>query len=84
MSDDDAFDAAFGTAQSATDTLITANDVHITAETAAITIAGTPAQGDLVVFQVKRDVSDGADTLAVDAKLIGVRLYYTTDADNDA
>lgn len=82
--DDDAFDVAFGTAQTATDTFIVANDVHISPETSAMTVGGTPAEGDLVTFQVKRDVSDGSDTLAVDAQLIGVRLFYTTNAENDA
>jgi hypothetical protein len=81
LSDDDAIDTAFGTGQTSTDTLLTALDVHIGPESAAITIAGSPAEGDLVVFQVRRDVSD---TLGVDAKLIAIRLFVTTNAANDA
>lgn len=84
LSDDDAIDTAFGTGQTSTDTLITALDVHIGPESSAITIAGTPAEGDMVVFQIRRNVSDGSDTLGVDAKLIGIRLFITTDAANDA
>ena len=84
LSDDDALDAAFGTAQEVTDTLLSAGDLHRSAETAAITIGGTPAEGDMIVFQIYRDASDGADTLAVDAQLIGVRLFYSTGAKNDA
>lgn len=81
LSDDDALDTAFGTAQTVTDTLLATGDVHRTAETSAITIGGSPAEEDLVVFQVYRDV---ADTLAADARLIGVLLYYTTNAATDA
>ena len=84
LSDDDAFDTAFGTAVLATDTLITAADVHTTSESSAITIAGTPAAEDLAVFQVYRAVADAADTLGVDAQLVGVRLYFTVNAATDA
>lgn len=82
-SDDDALDTAFGTAQQATaDTLIAANDEHVTATTSAITIGGTPAEADRVIFQVFRDVSE--DNLGVDAVLLGVELFFTTNAATDA
>lgn len=84
LSNDDALDTAFGTGQTSTDTLIATNDVHIGPESSAITIAGTPAEGDLVFFQIRRNVSDGSDTLNADAKLIGIRLFITTNAANDA
>lgn len=80
-SDDDALDTAFGTAVGVTDTLIAANDAHITAESAAVTIAGTPAEGDMVILQIARDI---VDTLTADAKLIGVHIYITTNAAIDA
>jgi hypothetical protein len=75
--DDDALDAAYGTEQVVTDTLITADDCHITAATAAITIGGPPAVDDLLLFEITREVANGSDTLAVDARLIGVKLQYT-------
>ena len=84
ISNDDAIDAAFGTAQTVTDSTTAANDVMATAATSAVTIAGTPAAGDLVIFQVYRDAANGSDTLAADAKLLAVRLYITTDAGSDA
>lgn len=71
--DDDALDQAQGTAQSVTDTLLTANDAHKTSATSAVTPGGTVASGNLTVVQVTRDV---ADTLAVDARLIGVLLEF--------
>ena len=61
----------------------TANDVMISAETAAITIAGSPAAEEWVYFEIYRDVSDAADDLDIDARLHGVKIHYTIDAGND-
>lgn len=72
--DDDAIDATWGTAQTSTDTLITAGDMHYSPVSSAITIAGTPAAGELVQFRVYRDI---ADTLTADAQLIALKIYYT-------
>ena len=83
-SDDDALDVAFGTEQTSTDTGGTTNDRYIGPESSAITIAGTPATGDVVQFQIKRNPSDGSDTMAIDARLHGVKVYYTTSAATDA
>ncbi len=84
LSDGDALDAAFGTAQQVADTGGTTNTTYITAATSAITIAGSPAAEDWVVFQVKRVPADGSDTMAIDARLHGVTVYITTDAITDA
>lgn len=84
LSNDDALDTAFGTGQTSTDTLIAAGDVHIGPESAAITIGGSPAEGDMVFFQIRRVPANGSDTLGVDARLLGIRLYITTNAANDA
>jgi len=48
-----------------------------------MTVAGSPGAEELVVFQVTRVVGDGGDTMAVDAKLLGIKLHYTTDAEKD-
>jgi hypothetical protein len=74
---DDAIDQATGTAQSATDTLTAANDLDISPATSAITLAGTAANGNPVVFELSRNATAGGDTLAVDARLIGVEISYT-------
>lgn len=81
--DDDALDAALGTAQTATDTGGTTDDAYISPETAAITIAGTPAAEDYVIFQVARVPANGSDNLAVDARLHGIKIHYTTNAARD-
>lgn len=83
-SDDDAGDVAFGTEQTSTDTGGTTNDIYLGPTSSAITIADTPAAGDSVQFQIKRNVSDGSDTMAIDARLHGVRLFFTTNAATDA
>lgn len=80
---DDATDVAFGTEQTSTDTFITAQDNHIGPTSAAITIAGTLSAGTLIQCQIKRNPADGSDTLAVDAKLFGLLIHYTTSAAND-
>jgi len=82
-SDDDAGDVAFGTAVTSTDTGGTTNDIYLGPESAAITIAGTPAAGDSVQFQLNRTVADGSDTLGIDARLHGIRLFFTTNAADD-
>lgn len=79
FTDDDPIDTAYGTEQVVTDTLLTAGDCHRTAESSAITVAGSPAASDLVAFRVKRVPANGSDTLGVDARLIGVELFITTD-----
>lgn len=84
FSDDDAADTAFGTAIQVTDTGGTTNDIYITAETAAVTIAGSPAEADSVWLRFRRVPADGADTLAIDAGLLGVELYYNINANTDA
>jgi hypothetical protein len=84
LSNDDPIDGSWGTAQTVTDTLTAVNDMCISAATSALTIGGTPAAEDLVVFEFYRDAPAGGDTLAADARLIAVRIIYTTDAANDA
>jgi hypothetical protein len=76
----------FGTAATvvaAADT--TTADFTFSTETGACTIGGSPAENDLVFFEVYRDAASGSDTLdGVDAWLTAVRLFYTTNAATDA
>ena len=75
LSDDDAIDTAFGTEVTVTDTLIATNDVHISPESAALTIGGTPAEGDIVFFNLARKTAD--DTLSADAQLLEIVITFT-------
>src|SRR3989344_1683096 len=82
LGDSDAINGAFGTVQTSTDTWLAQNDLHIGPESAAITIGNTPAENDLVVFEVSRVV--GSDTMAGDALLLVIKLFspITTFADD--
>lgn len=60
--------------------LNTADDLHISSATAAMTIAGTPAEGKLVFFRVYRAVANVLDDYADDAELLGVNIQYTESA----
>ena len=84
LADDGSLNTAFGTTVVATAKAHsgTANDLNVTAESGAVTIAGSPSTDEYVFFQISRDVS--ADDLTADAKLLGVKLFFTTDALNDA
>jgi hypothetical protein len=84
VSSGDALDVAFGTAQTSTTTGGTTNTSYQGAESSAITIAGTPATGDLVMLRIHRDPANGSDTLAIDARLHGVLVLFTNDTFNDA
>lgn len=83
FSDADAGDAAFGTVVTVTDTGGTTNAVYHSPVSGAVTIAGSPVENDLVMFQLQRNPADAADTLAVDARVIAVKIHFTINAAND-
>ncbi len=83
--DNDTIDVAYGTAITVTDAGIgTLEDQQVTAESSAVTIAGSPAVDQLTYFQLYRDANAGGDTFSADARVLGVKIFYTTDAANDA
>ena len=84
LADNGDLNTAFGTAVAPTAKAMsgTANDLAVTAESGAVTIAGSPSADEYVFFQISRDVS--ADDLDADAKLLGIKIFFTTDAANDA
>ena len=83
LADNGDLNTAFGTAVAPTAKAHsgTSNDLDVTAESGAVTIAGSPSTDEYVFFQITRDVSD--DTLNADARLLGIKLFFTTDAAND-
>jgi len=83
LADNGDLNTAFGTAVGPTAKAMsgTSNDLAVTAESGAVTIAGSPSTDEYVFFQISRDVS--ADDLNADAKLLGIKLFFTTDAAND-
>ena len=84
VANDDTSDIAFGTAIDVTDAGGGAvEDVLVSPVSAAVTIAGTPADDDYTFFQVVRNATAGGDTFTGDVRLLGIKLFYTTDAAND-
>jgi hypothetical protein len=81
ISHDDTMNAAMGTPTTTAATVTAANDQHTTTESSATTCGGTPAAGDLVAFRLARDTS--GDNAAGDARLIGIKVYWTNDAAKD-
>ena len=83
LADNGDLNTAFGTAvgPAAKAHSGTSNDLDVTAESGAVTIAGSPSTDEYVFFQISRDVS--ADDLTADARLLGIKLFFTTDAAND-
>lgn len=89
LSDGDTHDTAWGTPVVVTDDAQgAADEILVTAESAALTVGGpdsppAPANENIVFFRVFRDVSDGNDDMTEDARLIGVKVFYTIDAETD-
>ena len=84
ISDDDPLNATRGTAATVDDTWLAQGDLHTSAETSAMTIAGSPAAEDLVVFEVSRVVSGVTGNMTGDAKLSGIALFINLNAATDA
>ena len=83
--DGDTIDVAYGTAIEVTDAGIgTVEDQQVTSESSAMTVAGSPAAGEQTYFQLYRDAADGSDTFTGECRVLGVKIFYTTDAANDA
>jgi len=82
--DSDTLDVAYGTGVEVTDAGIgTVEDQQITSESGAVTITAA-AVGEQTYFQLYRDAADGSDTFTGDARVLGIRLFFTTDLANDA
>jgi hypothetical protein len=77
--DGEAIAQDWGTARYVTDINTGHEQLNISSTTAAVTLAGTPAAGEMVQFRGFRDAGGvyGGDTLSVDARLIMVRVTFT-------
>lgn len=74
--DGDALDQTWGTAQTVTDTGGTADDNYISSATSAITVGGSPAAGQKIIFRAFRDADNVSDNLDVDARLHSIKIEY--------
>ena len=49
-----------------------------------MTVAGSTAAGEQSYFQLFRKADDGSDTFTGECRVLGIKLFFTTDAANDA
>lgn len=86
--DGDTWDAAFGTATVVSDTSGTSTISYITSESANITPSGSPAQSDVLNFQIYRTYGTASggntDTLTSVARLEAAKITYIVNAPTDA
>ena len=83
FADNDSIDTAYGTAVAVADAAQGAvEELLVSAESGAVTIAGSPGANELTYFRIGRDVSE--DDMAGDCRLHGIKLHFTTNASNDA
>jgi len=69
-------DLDFGTAQTVADSTEGTGKLNVTAATGALTIAGSPALGDLIYFKLYRKANDVSDLMATNAALFGISIQY--------
>ena len=82
ISNNTTIDVAYGTAVVVTDNAQGAvEELNVSAESGALTIAGSPGDDELCFFRIGRDVS--GDAMAGDARLVGIKIFFTTDLAND-
>ena len=83
--DSDTIDVAYGTEVELNDAGIgTVEDQQVSAESGAVTIAGSPAVNQLTYFEFSRHADGDDDTFTGDARVLGIKIFFSTDAANDA
>ncbi len=83
LGDGEDVNVAFGGIVAVTDnSQSSATEILVSAESGAIACSG--ADGDILYFQISRDANNGSDTMSADARLVGVKIFFTTDKTNDA
>jgi hypothetical protein len=84
LDDSDVIDRTWSTPVVVTDDVQgVAGDVLVTAASGDITPSGTASAPEMLFVRVFRDVSDANDDMAEDARLLAVKLLYTTNAISD-
>jgi len=84
VADDATIDVTYGTEQTITDAGHgTVEDQQVTSVSSALTVKDAAADTQ-TYFQVQRNAASGSDTFTGDARLLGIKIFFTTDAANDA
>jgi len=74
------FDAAVDVTDNGTGTV---EDVLVSPVSANVTVKAAAAD-TYTYFQVSRNATSGSDSFTGDVRLLGIKIFYTTDAANDA
>ncbi len=84
IGNDESLNATFGSVVNIDDTggSTSGYKQYISPVSSAITVTGAAAE-ERFTFSIARDVADGADTLAVDAVLLGIEFFYIVDSPTD-
>jgi hypothetical protein len=84
VADNATIDVTYGTEQTITDAGHgTVEDQQVTSVSSALTVKDA-AVDTQTYFQVQRNAASGSDTFTGDARLLGIKIFFTTDAANDA
>jgi len=84
VANDATSDIAFPTAVDVTDSGTgTLEDVLVSPVSANVTVTSAAAD-TYTYFQVARNATAGGDSFTGDVRLLGIKIFYTTDAANDA
>ena len=84
VANDATSDVAFPTAVDVTDTAGGAvEDVMVSPVSGDVTVTSAAAD-TYTYFQVARNATSGSDDFTGDVRLLGIKIFYTTDAANDA
>lgn len=84
VGDNETIDVVFPTPTVVTDDAQGAvEELLVTVESGTHTISGTPAVDNQVWFDLIRDVSDGNDDMVGDARLLGIKIFYTASTTTD-
>ena len=78
FADNDALDTALGTAIEVADQFIATTDLQISPASAPLTVAGSPALGELIHFRLSRnyDYTGGGTPMTEDLSLVGIEIQY--------
>lgn len=78
LGDGESLDAAFAAAGvTIADQAQAVGAAHVSPASAALTVEGAPALGDLIHLRITRDVDAGATPMAADCQLMGIWIQYT-------
>lgn len=77
VSDGEALDMALTTGAGIADQASAEGNLQVSSASAALTIEGTPALGDMIHFRLTRDVSEGTTPMAATCRVIGLLIQYT-------